>query len=284
MATIKSDFGWASADVDALVHAPTLPGSVVDGDLLVCFFSCNSNPSITTASEGWVKLGQNSYLTQGSLAVFFKVASADNTLVINLSVAQRAAAYSYCLSGADYVAGAFSSNAVSNSASPAFTAVSGTRPYKFLTCRAVIGNTSNPTAPPAGYGAIDQILFPTFQGVSIAVAGRDTTESAQAQTNWTVTGTTGNVTATVAIYDVPKITGTVRNELGVFASRSVRAHVSATGGLPVLSGGRVQVPVSSDADTGFYSLQCPTLDEHYVVVRSDGPNRQALIFDRKVPE
>lgn len=90
-------------------HAITLPSGVTAGDLLVCVFSVDGNPTTLfqeTATPGWIKLGQASNTTVATGAVYWKIAGAvGNALTIDTSATEQSSHHVYRIGSYGYTLG-----------------------------------------------------------------------------------------------------------------------------------------------------------------------------------
>lgn len=74
-----------------------------------------------------------------------------------------------------------------------------------------------------------------------------------------------------------QVSGVVRDSAGAFAARTVRAHRRDTGALVAST--------TSDAGTGAYTLNCPTLDEVYRIIMDSATSGTIYddLIDRVIP-
>jgi hypothetical protein len=99
----------------ALTTSITLPSGIIAGELLIAFVSCyaNGTTELYTASPGWTKV-TGKITTSGGLchAVFVKIASASNSLVVSVDISKKKTSVCYRVKNANTAMG------VSNTGSP----------------------------------------------------------------------------------------------------------------------------------------------------------------------
>jgi len=113
----------SGADVSS--HNINLPDGAV-GDLLVAIFSVDQDPTVSTSSSGWTKLGQASNGSTVTGAIFWKTASGassvDDALILTTSSNQRSSHVTYRIRGATGISGAAANGSSTNSNPPSHTA------------------------------------------------------------------------------------------------------------------------------------------------------------------
>jgi hypothetical protein len=147
---IATTTGVQSA-ADVSTHDINIPAGDVD-DLLVAVFSVDGNPTVSTASAGWTKLGQASNGTEVTGAVFWKFASgttpASDALSLTTSNNQRSSHITYRIRGATGISGTASNGNNSNSNPPGHSAAEPA--FLWIATRAG-DNTTTASAAPSGY-------------------------------------------------------------------------------------------------------------------------------------
>lgn len=111
-----------SNQVGSTNHPITLP-SVRSGDLLLVAFSAQSTPISYDSSGLWTKLGQRSYSTTITGAVFWKRATGTDTLTVNTDLSVMSTHISYSIKGARDPIGTVDVGSSSNSDPPALVIV-----------------------------------------------------------------------------------------------------------------------------------------------------------------
>lgn len=122
------------------------------GNLLVVVFSVDGNPTVSTSSTGWTKLGQANNGSNVTGAVFWKMAdgttSASDPLVLTTSASEQSSHIVYRIRGATGISGAAANGNSTNSDPPSHTALEAS--YLWIATRSG-DNTTVATAPPTGY-------------------------------------------------------------------------------------------------------------------------------------
>jgi hypothetical protein len=78
-----------SQNSDSTSHSIVLPPSILAGDVLLCFFSCDANPGVSTSSTGWQVLGSMSSGNDCKQTVLWKRATGSDGCVVNTSSAEQ---------------------------------------------------------------------------------------------------------------------------------------------------------------------------------------------------
>lgn len=214
------------------------PGSV--GDLIIAFISADGNPTLTTSSSGWSKLGQASNGTVVTGAVFYCYATAaDNTfpaLTINSTASEQYAAAVHRFKGSSanslQIEGTFSNGSSTNSDPAALTPSAGSQDYYWVVSRHGDSNV-NATAGPSGYSGWGGTSNGGTGGATIDTAYRTATASSEnpgvftsASEQW--------VCATVAVWNAAPVThattGTLTGQIGSVAGSAVHNVPHAASG------------------------------------------------------
>jgi hypothetical protein len=133
---------------DSSTHPITMPSGIVAGELLIIVFSVDGNPTCT-ADGGFTKLGQTSYSTTVTGAIFYKIAVGGDTCTVNTSTSQQSSHVVLRISGADTPTGTSSNSDGSNSNPPSHTALT-LKDHLWLATRSGDG-TVVATAAPTNY-------------------------------------------------------------------------------------------------------------------------------------
>jgi hypothetical protein len=128
-------------------HAITLPASVGSTDLVICIFSADTNPTCSTSSTGWHKLGQASNSTVVTGAVFFTWGN--NALTVTTSASVTSSHVTLRVPGGGVPWGQSANGNSTNSNPPAETA-GYLSDYLFVASRSGDANVQA-TVAPTGY-------------------------------------------------------------------------------------------------------------------------------------
>lgn len=162
-------FGAESA-ANVTSHPIIIPVGAT-GDLLVTVFSVDENPTVTTASSGWTKLGQASNGTAVTGAIFWKLASgttsAADALTLTTSNGQRSSHVTYRIRGATGISGNSANNSSTNSNPPSHTASEAA--FLWIATRSGDDVTAA-TAPPTSYTYMETVPAGNAAGASTNTA------------------------------------------------------------------------------------------------------------------
>ena len=139
--------GTGETAVDTTSHVVTMPTGINVGDLLVVAFSVDGNPTCT-ASAGWTKLGQDTYTTDPTGAIFWKIATGSDTLTVTTNN-QQATWVSFRIVGGSTITGTSFKGNTANSDPAAHTAP-GTGDNLWIATWSGDGIVI-PSAPPSGF-------------------------------------------------------------------------------------------------------------------------------------
>lgn len=220
--------GWAGVGTNATSHGPiTLPSGIVAGELLVCLFAVDGSPTCT-ASAGWDKLGQASYSTTVTGAVFWKVATGSDALTVTTSASEIATAIVYRLSAGWGLVGASANGSSVNADPPPLTPAGGAGDYLWLA-----GHCSDSTvvasAAPSGYGSLTTRVAASTGGASISAATKAATTASENPGAFT-TASEQWVAWTLAVALLPSARIAVAGPLG---QPSALAHLPTVAALAV---------------------------------------------------
>lgn len=139
---------------DVNTHAINIPPGD-EGDMLVAVFSVDGDPTVTTASSGWTKLGQASNGSQVTGAIFWKFASgttpASDALSLSTTNNQRSSHITYRIRGATGISGTAANGSSNNSNPP--NHVASESAFLWIATRAG-DNTTTASAAPSGYSGL----------------------------------------------------------------------------------------------------------------------------------
>lgn len=167
---------------DATSHPITLPASVAVGDLILAFFSVDGNPTVTTTSTGWNKVGQRSNSSVVTGAVFSKIATGSDSLTLTTSASQESSHVTLRVSGVRSparIASAFSDGSSTNS-NPAqgTTLATDSRGRLWVVSRSGDSNVVA-TVAPSGYSNLQTQAANTTGGASTNTAEKTTSGTAE---------------------------------------------------------------------------------------------------------
>lgn len=232
----------AQSGSDVASHPITIPAGDA-GDLLVAVFSVDGDPTVSTVSSGWTKLGQASNGSTVTGAIFWKMASgttpAADALSLTTSANERSSHITYRIRGATGISGSASNGSSANSNPPSHTAPEAS--WLWMATRSGDGNTVA-SAPPSDYTGLITQAAGNGNGASTNTAIRvfDSAPSgAQDPGNFT-SGNEQWVCWTLAIQgpdslvsytpiDVPAMTGTGGDGYPSVASTATSAKTVDTG-------------------------------------------------------
>jgi len=202
----------SSEDSDLTSHTVNLPANIRMGDLLIVFFSCDGNPTVTwPTADGWASIFHQTNGPANTLDIGYKIADGTEgaTITVDTGAAEQSAHISYRITGHDSKqAPQVSTGATGNSASPdpdSLTPTGGAKDYLWI---AVEGNDNGDAASayPTNYTNGQTKTAGTSSGANIAVARRELNASSEDPAAFTITANKW-VACTVAVY--PKSEPTV---------------------------------------------------------------------------
>lgn len=174
-AYIEARQAWVSSTSDSNSFSPTMPSGITAGDLLVCIFSCDENPTISAA--GWNKLGQESNGSVVTGAVFWKIAVGGDSITVTTSTNQQASAITYRISGAFGIIGSPANGSSTNSNPPNLNAFLS-RDYLWIATRSG-DSTTVATAAPSNYANLQTQAAAGTNGASTNTAERALSASSE---------------------------------------------------------------------------------------------------------
>ena len=227
----------------------TLPSGIAAGDLLLALVAADGQPDLV-GSPAWHRLKTERNSNAVTAAVFWRIAdgSAD-ALAITSSASERGTAIVYRISGANLVEGAAANGSSANSTPAAASASHAGRDYLWV---AVRGGDANvvATLAPSGYGDLISLADGTTAGASLNTAYKTGTAAEEAPGPWTVASEQW-ATFTLAVYQAPRLAGTVRDASGDPLAADLLVIDRAARGL--YTHNEYDAPLRSGAD-GIFSL------------------------------
>jgi hypothetical protein len=167
-----------SSTTNATSFTPTL-STHATAELLVVVVSADGNPTLSTTSSGWTKLGQDSNSTVVTGAVFWKVAaSASESLIVDSTATEQYSAISLTIRGGAGVTGSVINGSSTNSDPPNHAATNGTEDYLWIATRSG-DSTTVATGAPTNYSNLQTIAGGGTNGVSTNTAERSLTASSE---------------------------------------------------------------------------------------------------------
>jgi hypothetical protein len=154
-------------------HAITMPTGIQAGDLLLCVFSVDAAPTVSVntgvSGDNWKKLGQASYSTTVTGAVFWKIAEGSDALTLTTTSSEQSSHIVYRISGGKSVSGTSANGSSTNSNPPSHTGHNGTEKYLWIATRSG-DSTINATVAPSNMGSLVAYAAAGTGGASTAVA------------------------------------------------------------------------------------------------------------------
>lgn len=173
-----------TSTTDTTGHSITMPTGITAGNLLICIFSVDGAPTCT-ASSGWTKLGQASYSTVVTQAIFYKVAAGGDTLTITTSVVEQSSHIVLRIAGAgSTITGTPANGSSTNSNPPSYNAGSSKK-YLWVATRGG-DSTIVPTYIPTNYSSGTQYAAAGTGGASTSTAARQYEIQTEDPGTWTV--------------------------------------------------------------------------------------------------
>lgn len=173
-------------------HPWTAPSGIVAGNLLLAFYSFDSdnaldiNPTATTTSSGWTKVGQASQAANNvTQALFYKEATGSDALTVVTDTEEQSQHVTYRISGGGVPTFTSSQGNTANSDPALHTPVGGSNDYLWLVSRAgdraVVASSA-----PAGYSSMQTRTGVGTSSCSLQVAERTNTASSENPAAFTV--------------------------------------------------------------------------------------------------
>lgn len=193
-------------------HSVSLPAGIVAGELLMIFFCCDGNPTITNPG-GWTQLiNAPAASNNARLYVGYRKAtgSEGGSVTVTTSAAEDSNHISIRVSGAadpTVTAPQASTGATGSDANPnpdSLTASGGTQDYRWL---AIEGHDRSRTtdAIPSGYSSVQAVASGGAQGSGVAVATRTSTSATEDPGTFTISTGDEWRAHTIAIHPAPPV-------------------------------------------------------------------------------
>jgi CheY-like chemotaxis protein len=185
------DTNTSGESSDVTSHTVNLPANISAGDLLIVFFSCDGNTTVTwPAADGWASIFHQTNLN--TLDIGYKIADGTEgaNIIVTTGASEQSAHISYRITGHDYAqAPQVSTGAIGNSTDPdsdSLTPTGGAKDYLWI---AVEGNdnTSAASAYPSNYTNGQTNAVGDAGGANIAVARRELNASSEDPAPFTIT-------------------------------------------------------------------------------------------------
>ena len=171
-----------SVGVDATSHPIDLPGGLLTGDLILVFFSCDGNPTVSintgVSGEGWTIESYAYGTTAVTGAVIWKISDGTDALTLTTNQAQVSNTQAYGLynvNASDPITVTSATGASGNPNPPSNTGAYGAVDYLWFAVAAADSYASLATAGPAD--------FYGFLATSINVGGSSSINSAYRSLN-----------------------------------------------------------------------------------------------------
>jgi hypothetical protein len=199
--TANSDSG-----ANTTSHTVSLPANISGGDLLIVFFACDGNPTVTwPTADGWSSIFSQSNGTSNTLSIGYKIADGTEgaSITVDTTASERSSHIAYRIYGHDlYGAPEVSTAATGTDDTPdpnSLTPSGGSKDYLWI---AVAGNddgTSIADAYPSGYTTGETNSDNHSQGANVAVASKASNASSENPGTFTIGNTEAWVACTVAV-------------------------------------------------------------------------------------
>ena len=173
--------------------------SVAKGSILV-IGGGETNAVLSTASTGWVKLGQSSSSpgTGGVVSAIFYASAANTAFTLASDTSSKFTAVLFRTTGG----GTVSATSTTNSADPPSHSISSTRDALWVAANIIDG--TNPSAAPSGYSGFYVKVGDPANGADVAVSYRTNAASSENPGAFTGGVSTG-VVWTIALYRRRKV-------------------------------------------------------------------------------
>jgi len=184
------DTNTSGESSDVTSHTVNLPANISAGDLLIVFFSCDANETVTwPTGDGWASIFHQT--NANTLDIGYKIADGTEgaTITVTTGSAEQSAHISYRITGNHrYLAPEVSTGATGNSTSPnpdSLTPTGGAKDYLWI---AVEGNADGDVASayPSNYTNGQTNAVGTTAGANIAVARRELNASSEDPVAFTI--------------------------------------------------------------------------------------------------
>jgi hypothetical protein len=184
------DTNTSGESSDVTSHTVNLPANISAGDLLIVFFSCDANETVTwPIGDGWASIFHQT--NANTLDIGYKIADGTEgaTITVTTGSAEQSAHISYRITGNHrYAAPEVSTGATGNSTSPnpdSLTPTGGAKDYLWI---AVEGNDAGEAASayPSNYTNGQTNAVGTTGGANIAVARRELNASSEDPAAFTI--------------------------------------------------------------------------------------------------
>jgi hypothetical protein len=267
----------ASAATNTTSHAITLPSGVQSGDLLVCTFSSDGNPTCTDNSSTWTKLGQASNSTIVTGAIFWKRATGSDALTITTSASEQSSHVVLRVSSAGDPTGTASNGSSTNSDPASHTTTSAD--ILWIATRSG-DSTVVATAAPVDYTGLQSQAAAGTGGASTNTAERKRTaatedpgtftSASEQWACWTLAIPYGSTTHTA----VASVTATADRTVSAAADKPVGATTSSTATVtpvaqadkPVTASLTTTATVTADAEVGAAPVEIQASPTHAATV------------------
>jgi len=176
------DIAITEVEVDATSHSINMPEGLINGDLILVFFSCDGNPAVSvnteTSGSGWTIESYGYGTTAVTGAIIWKISDGTDVLTLTTDKAQVSNTQAYGLYNADEtdpITVTSANGATGNPNPPSNTGAYGAVDYLWFVVAAVDTYASLATAAPAD--------FYGFHTTSIDVGGSCSINSAYRSLN-----------------------------------------------------------------------------------------------------
>lgn len=204
---------WRNS-ADTKSHGPiTLPSGVEVGDLLLCVFSVDAAPTCT-ASAGWTKLGQASYSTTVTGAIFWKIATGSDALTVTTSSSEQSSAIVWRLAHARGIEGAAEAGSSGYPNPPAFTTTVSAWPEYLWIVTHSGDSTVVCSSAPSGFGDFLTYAAGTTSGASSGIAGDVTGDTVNSRAAYFTASSEQWVCWKLAVLPAHQLDGLVDGPLG----------------------------------------------------------------------
>lgn len=176
------DIATTSVEVDATSHSINMPEGLLNGDLILVFFSCDGNPAVSVntgvSGSGWTIESYNYGTTAVTGAIIWKISDGTDVLTLTTDQAQVSNTQVYGIYNADTtdpITVTSATGATGNPDPPSNTGAYGAVDYLWFAVAAADSYSSLATAGPAD--------FYGFLATSVDVGGSSSINSAYRSLN-----------------------------------------------------------------------------------------------------
>jgi hypothetical protein len=268
----RSSGGTSAANTTS--HPITLPSGIVAGDLLLCVFSVDGQPTCSP-SAGWAKLGQATQGTAVTGAVFWRHATGADALTVTTSASEQSTHIVLRITGGGIPTGASAAGSSTNS-NPPNLADAVTADYLWVATRSA-DSTNVASAAPASFGNLQSQTASGTGGASTNTAERNLNAASLDPGTFTSTNTTW-VSWTIAIP-----TGTTlpsRTVLDAFDDGAIGVPPWEDWGAPQTAETGGTLRITSTLASGYYGVDWDTanfdINEAYLGTTLVSAGNQAL--------